>query len=382
MSSRPLTVVALSGGVDSATAAALLVEQGERVVGVTMRLYDPRGTSAAVGRCCGPRDVEDARRVASHLGIPFYVVDHSAEFVRTVIADFIAEYGDGRTPNPCVRCNEHIKFTPLWRWARAIGATSLVTGHYARIVDTDEGRQLARARDANKDQSYFLFAMPRSALSWVRFPLGELTKEQVRQQARRLGLPNSTKAESQEICFIPDGDHAAFVAAQRPEAIRPGAILDGRGGIVGRHDGVHRFTVGQRRGLGSARPSRPGETPRPRYVVAIDPRAATITVGEAGEVLRREMVVDSLVLWQRDLPATARVQIRHRHPAQPASLHRHSDGPVEVHFTEPQRAPAPGQAAVFYVDERVIGGGFIASPSPDVVPAAGLARAIRTAIRS
>src|SRR5262245_31192466 len=250
-------VVALSGGVDSATACALLVEAGHRVVGMTLRLYDARGTAASAGgRCCGPRDIEDARAVCAHLGVPFYVVDHEEEFRRAVIDDFVAEYAAGRTPNPCVRCNEHVKFGPLLRRARALGATRLATGHYARL----EGGRLRRAVDAAKDQSYFLFAMPPSVREATIFRLGGLTKDEVRAHAARLGLPNAAKPESQEICFVPDGDHAAFV--ERRAGVAPGEIVDRDGVVVGRHDGVHRFTVGQRRGLGVARGAA-------QYVVAV-----------------------------------------------------------------------------------------------------------------
>src|SRR5215470_12484595 len=207
----PLVVAALSGGVDSATAAGLLVEQGHRVVAMTMRLYDARGTAASAGgRCCGPRDVEDARAVCAHLGIPHYVVDLAAEFGAAVVEDFVEAYLAGETPNPCVKCNQHIKFTPLLERARAIGADVLVTGHYARIVDGG----LYRGVDAGKDQSYFLFSMPGHELGAVRFPLGGLDKDAVRAEAHRLGLPNASKPESQEICFVPNGDYAGFVSAQ------------------------------------------------------------------------------------------------------------------------------------------------------------------------
>src|SRR5215207_220607 len=248
----PLVVAALSGGVDSAAAAALLVEQGRQVVGMTMRLYDARGTPASSGgRCCGPRDVEDARAVCAHLGIPFYVVDLAAEFGAAVVDDFVEAYLSGETPNPCVKCNQHIKFTPLLERARAIGADILVTGHYAQIVNNE----LRRGIDAGKDQSYFLFSMPADELGAVRFPLGGMTKDEVRAHALRLGLPNAKKEESQEICFVPDGDYAGFVSAQALRKGRTlpsaGAIVDGSGEVVGRHDGVHRFTIGQHRGLGN-----------------------------------------------------------------------------------------------------------------------------------
>src|SRR5690349_9688678 len=234
---------------------------------MTLRLYDARGTTASVGgRCCGPRDMEDARRVASHLGIPFYVVDLAEEFERRVMDDFVDAYLDGRTPNPCARCNQHIKFTPLLRRARALGADVVATGHYARL----DGGRLRRAVDADKDQSYFLFAMPAHELDAVRFPLGGLTKEEVRARARAFDLPNADKPESQEICFVPDGDYAGFVErkalARRPV---PGPIVDESGAVLGTHQGTHRFTVGQRRGIGIA-------SADPLYVTRIDPSRSAV----------------------------------------------------------------------------------------------------------
>ncbi|HEY2747407.1 MAG TPA: tRNA 2-thiouridine(34) synthase MnmA, partial [Polyangia bacterium] len=274
VSSNTPIAVALSGGVDSATAAALLVEAGHRVVGLTMRLYDARGTTAAVGRCCGPRDIEDARRVAAHLGIPFYVCNYEDEFHARVVDDFVAEYVAGRTPNPCVRCNQHIKFTPLLQRARALGCATLATGHYARIDEGADGvLRLARARDRKKDQSYFLFNMPPAALAQVIFPLGDLDKDAVRAHAKRLGLPNCDKPESQEICFVPDGDYAAFVAKRAP-AVAAGEIVDGDGRVLGAHDGVHHFTIGQRRGIGVS--AGDGQA---RYVVSVDALTRRVTVG-------------------------------------------------------------------------------------------------------
>ena len=359
-------VVALSGGVDSATAAALLVESGRRVIGVSMRLYDASGTSAAVGRCCGPRDLEDARRVAAHLGIPFYVANYEAEFTRHVVDDFVAEYVSGRTPNPCVRCNQHIKFTPLLRRARALGARTLVTGHYARLVARDGRRHVARAVDAGKDQSYFLFNMPASALDAVEFPLGSLTKDEVRAHARRLGLPNAGKAESQEICFVPDGDYAAFVERRAPDGVHGGEIVDGDGRVLGRHHGVHHFTVGQRRGI---------RVPalEPRYVLGVDAAARRVTVGPASALDHTSILVEEIT-WAAGVegaasgppsgPLRAAVQIRYRHAAQPATLTPLEGGRARVDFDHSERAPAPGQAAVFYDGEVVIGGGFIAAAGP------------------
>jgi tRNA-specific 2-thiouridylase len=355
---RETIVVALSGGVDSATVAGLLVEQGHRVVGVSMRLYDARGTSASVGgRCCGPRDLEDARRVAAHLDIPFYVANYEAEFTARVVDDFVAEYTAGRTPNPCVRCNQHIKFTPLLKRARALGAGALATGHYARIERSPDGAlRLARARDAHKDQSYFLFNMPRAALSFVRFPLGEMEKDEVRSHARRLGLPNADKPESQEICFVPDGDYAAFVESRAPAATRVGQIVDGDGRVLGEHGGVHRFTVGQRRGIRVA-------ALEPRYVVGVDAETARVTVGPASALERASIVIDD-VEWAGGEPTQslrAGVQIRYRHAPAPATVEQLGGSRARVTFDRPERAPAPGQAAVFYDGEVVLGGGFISA---------------------
>ena len=349
-----LVVAALSGGVDSATAAALLVEQGHRVVGMTMRLYDARGTAmASGGRCCGPRDIEDARAVCAHLGIPHYVIDLEAEFTTAVVDDFVEAYLAGETPNPCVKCNQHIKFTPLLQRARAIGGDVLVTGHYARIVDTDGGPALARGVDPGKDQSYFLFSMPPGELASVRFPLGELTKDEVRAQAARLGLPNAAKAESQEICFVPDGDYAGFVAAaarRRGRAPAAGAIVDEDGRVLGRHDGVHRFTVGQRRGLGGL-----GE---PRYVTAIDP-TGEVRVGPRAAAERTALELRDL-RWLSPPRAAldAAVQVRHRGTPIPAEVAVDGDR-ASLTLGAPAVA-APGQAAVLYAGDRVLAGGWIA----------------------
>ena len=348
-----LVVAALSGGVDSATAAGLLVEQGRRVVGMTMRLHD--SGPAAEGRCCGPRDLEDARAVCAHLGIPHHVIDLSAEFTAAVVENFIEAYLAGETPNPCVKCNQHIKFTPLLARARAVGADLLVTGHYARIAD----HGLYRGRDAGKDQSYFLFSMPGDELGAVQFPLGGMTKDEVRAHAERLGLPNARKAESQEICFVPDGDHAGFVAraavTRRP---KPGAIVDEAGAVVGRHDGVHRFTVGQHRGLGNLATPKPGDK---LFVTAIDPDRAEVRVGPRASAERTELAIHD-IRWLSE-PRTAlsgHVQVRHRGQPIASEIRTSSDyRTAHVRLSEPVVA-APGHAAVIYDRDRVLAGGWIA----------------------
>ena len=350
----PLVVAALSGGVDSATAAALLVEQGYRVVGMTMRLYDARGTAASSGgRCCGPRDIEDARAVCAHLGIPHYVIDLAGEFGDTVVEDFVEAYLAGETPNPCVKCNQHIKFTPLLARARAIGADVLVTGHYAQISDGG----LYRGLDAGKDQSYFLFSMPSDELGAVRFPLGGMTKDEVREHAVRLGLPNATKAESQEICFVPDGDYAGFVAAAALRRGRTlpiaGSIVHDDGRVVGQHEGVHKFTVGQHRGLGNL------TTKDKLYVTAIDPARGEVRVGPREAAERRELTIRDL-RWLSPPQAalSAAVQVRHRGTPIAAEITVDGDR-ATVHLGEPTVA-APGQAAVLYAGTRVLAGGWIA----------------------
>lgn len=356
MTQRERIVVALSGGVDSATCAGLLVEAGHEVVGISMRLYNAKGTaSASGGRCCGPRDLEDARVVCAHLGIPFFVANYEDEFRRTVIDNFVATYQRGETPNPCVRCNEQVKFLPLLHRARALGATALATGHYAQLDGQPGQRRLRRGVDARKDQSYFLFGMPRSALDFVQFPLGGMTKDEVRAHARRLLLPVSEKPESQEICFVPDGDYAGFVQRQGAATTSGGDLVDESGRVLGRHDGVHHYTIGQRRGIGIGLGS-------PQYVVAIDALTRRVRIGPKQSLYsNRARVAD--VRWLGESPGEivrCGVQIRYRRAAQLATLQRTSESTVEVQFDEPELAVTPGQAAVFYDGDRVLGGGFIA----------------------
>ncbi len=355
---RERLVIAMSGGVDSSTAAAMLVDAGHDVVGVTLRLYDASGTVASIGgRCCGPRDIEDARATAAHLGIPHHVIDESAAFSAAVIDDFVAEYRAGRTPNPCVRCNERIKFGPLLSFVDAVGATALATGHYARLLldSQDGGVALRRARDADKDQSYFLFGVRPEILARVRFPLGDKTKDEVRALAHRFGLPNADKADSQEICFIPDGDHVAFLDA-RGGGGPAGAIVDDQtGAALGAHAGTHAFTVGQRRGL-------PASSER-RFVLRIDGATGEVRVGPRDRLGRDRLRVSD-VRWldprAGDAARRCAVQIRHRALAAPAWIEPSGDGATLVRLDQPAFGVAPGQAAVFYDgDDRVLGGGWI-----------------------
>jgi tRNA-uridine 2-sulfurtransferase len=352
---RPRVVVAMSGGVDSSAAAALLCEQGAEVVGVTLKLYDASGTAASLGgRCCTPRDIEDARATAAALGFAHYVLDHSEAFSRAVIDDFVSEYQSGRTPNPCVRCNQHLKFGPLVRFARAVGAEFLATGHYARLDVDGGGVRLRRAVDRDKDQSYFLFGVRPQLFSFVRFPLGAMTKAEVRAEARRLRLPNSDKPDSQQLCFIPDGDHKAFVEARGGGP--PGDLVDEQGHVLGRHPGTHHFTVGQRKGLPPG-----GER---RFVVRIDAATGRVLVGPRQLLGRREIRVED-VRWlvpfgAEAAPLRCAVQIRHHAAAHPATISSGAGSDLQVVFDHPVEGVAPGQAAVLFQDDVVLGGGWIA----------------------
>lgn len=358
---RPRVLAAMSGGVDSSVAAALLKEQGYEVVGVAMRLgpeMEGKTGRALEASCCSAADFDDARRVAERLGFPFYVVDLRVDFEARVIRNFVSEYLNGRTPNPCVLCNREIKFDRLWQRARALQADYVATGHYARIVRGTHGRlHLLRAHDAAKDQSYFLFSLTQTELARTLFPLGEMTKAEVRAKARALGLVNAEKRESQEICFVNDGNYAAVVERMCDQAqVRPGKIVTPDGTVHGSHLGIHHFTVGQRRGLGvSAR--------EPLYVREIRPATAQVVVAERAMLNARGLVLESLSMVEPSAFRTgtldAEVKIRYRHAALAATISTLSDCRAEVLFHTLGPAVTPGQACVIYCGEEVLGGGFI-----------------------
>ncbi|MGE3401835.1 MAG: tRNA 2-thiouridine(34) synthase MnmA, partial [Vicinamibacterales bacterium] len=340
----------------SSVAAALLAEQGHDVVGFSMQLYDHRGPEA-FGSCCSIDDLHDARRVASVLGFPHYIVNFERQFQDTVVSNFVREYAAGRTPIPCAHCNSDLKFATLLDRARGLGAEHVATGHYARVEQAPDGRWLLkRSADAEKDQSYFLFSLTQEQLSHAVFPVGALRKAEVREQARRLSLAVADKPDSQEICFVPDGDYAAFVARKAPETLQGGVIVDEEGHALGRHDGVHRFTVGQRKGLGI------GGTTAPLYVLKIDAASRAVTVGPR-EALDRGALTASGVNWIAvDPPASplrVSAQIRHRHTAAPGRVVALPGGRAEFTFDTPQPAVTPGQAVVFYDGDLVVGGGWI-----------------------
>jgi tRNA-specific 2-thiouridylase len=358
-------VVAMSGGVDSSVAAALLVDAGLEVVGVTLQLHDQRTTRRDGRSCCAGRDLADARAVAERLGIRHYVVDREARFREAVIEEFAASYAAGRTPVPCVRCNERVKFTDLLELARDLGAAALATGHYARRLEGTAGPELHRAVDRRRDQSYFLFATRPDQLAFLRFPLGGLDKEEVRRIAAERGLPVADKPDSQDLCFVARGEHAELVGTFRPEALAAGEIVHVDGRALGRHAGIARFTVGQRRGLKVAA----GE---PLYVTAIDAARARVEVGP-----RRAALVEACGLegcsWLAEPAAHERLEVRHRYnePAVPARVEPSEGGRVEVRFLEPQAGVAPGQACVAWRGTRLLGGGWIAATRPAGAEAVG-----------
>ena len=344
-------VVAMSGGVDSSAASALMLEAGHDVLGITLRVWS-YGDAARCGSCCSPEDIDDARGVADALGIPFYVADAEELFRERVVQPFVDGYLQGRTPIPCVACNEDVKFGFMLRRARSLGA-KLATGHYARIADDGGRLRLLRAKDPAKDQSYFLFKLGQDALRDVLFPVGDLSKAEVRAVAERRGLRVSHKPESMEICFVPDGDYAGFV--ERLAGPQPaGELVNEAGETLGRHAGIHRFTIGQRRGLGLSAPA-------PLYVERIDAARHQVVVGPAAALARERFTV-LRPAWVDACPEpdeTVQVRIRHRHAGAAARVAPLDAGRVSVELLEPVRAVTPGQAAVFYRGAEVLGGGFI-----------------------
>ena len=351
-------VVAMSGGVDSSAVAGLLHEAGHEVIGVTLQLYDHGAAIGRKGACCAGQDIHDAKRVADRLGIPHYTIDAEARFAKAVIADFADSYAAGETPVPCVRCNQTVKFADLTAMARELGAERLATGHYVRRIDTANGAELHRAADPNRDQSWFLFATTQAQLDFCEFPLGGMPdKRAVRDLASRFGLATADKPDSQDICFVPSGTYADVVAKLRPDAMAGGDIVTADGSVVGHHDGIARFTVGQGKRLGNAA-MRDGER---QMVVATEPATRRIVIGP------RTTGTDTLTLrevnWLVPEPAQAlrcSVKLRARDTLRPAWVDATPDGAI-VRLDE-ATLPAPGQACVFYTDDRVLGGGIIRRP--------------------
>jgi tRNA-specific 2-thiouridylase len=367
----PRTIaVAMSGGVDSSTVAAMLRAEGHNVVGLTMQLWNQRrlagheGMPAAVtGRCCSLDDVYDARRVAETIGVPYYVVNHEERFERDVVRPFVQEYLSGRTPIPCSLCNNHLKFDQLLVVAQQIGAEAVATGHYARVeFDKPSGRWLLkRGADRSKDQTYFLFGLTQEQLSRTLFPLGGMTKPEVRDLARKHGLALAEKRDSQEICFVPGGDYKKFLDAylgEQGESLpdTAGELVTTDGCVIGEHAGIHNFTVGQRKGLGVA-------TGSPLYVIQINGQQRQVVVGEKENLYSKTLIAkrtNLISVDELDQPARVTVKIRHRHEPAPATIERNGADEILVSFDEPQRAVTPGQAAVFYDSDVVVGGGWIA----------------------
>ncbi len=352
-------VAAMSGGVDSSVTAALLAEQGYDVIGITLQLYDYGAATARPGTCCAGKDIHDARRVAEQMGIPHYVLDFEDRFRDEVMDDFADSYLAGETPIPCVRCNQTVKFRDLVSRARDLQADVLATGHYVRRIEGPRGAELHRAADGGRDQSYFLFATTRDQLEYLRFPLGDMPKSETRAHAGRFGLVVADKPDSQDICFVPGGNYADVVKKMRPGAAEPGDIVDLDGAVLGRHEGILHYTVGQRRGLGIGGGGA-------LYVVRLDPETRRVIVGPKGSLMESEISVRELNWLGAPLdggPREVTVKLRSMQEAVPASIRSDGEGSALVTLSAAQAGVAPGQACVAYDGERVLGGGWISRPS-------------------
>jgi tRNA-specific 2-thiouridylase len=355
-SEKKRVLLGMSGGVDSSVAGYLLREQGYDVVGVTMKVWPQDCISRAEDKCCGPQAVADARNVAHSLGIPHYVVDEADQFERVVIDYFSSEYQAGRTPNPCVMCNEKLKFGSLWQKAEALGCDYIATGHYAIIEHHDGRAVLRKGADPRKDQSYFLFSLRQAQLLRALTPLGAMSKPDIREIARSLGLKVADKVDSQEICFVPGNDYKAFLRSHLGATeFHEGGIYDLEGNFIAEHGGIELFTIGQRKGL-------PGGSPQPRYVVDIDPETNRVIVGGAEDLVSEEFEIDRVNWVSRgvsDEPLEVAVKIRYAHPGTKATLFPLPGDRARLQLHEPQKAVTPGQAAVFYDRDVVLGGGWI-----------------------
>jgi tRNA-specific 2-thiouridylase len=354
---RTRVVVGMSGGVDSSATAALLLEQGYDVVGITLKLWPQDCVSRAEDKCCGPQAVTDARAVCYKLGIPYYLIDEAAEFQSKVIQYFANEYKAGRTPNPCVMCNQNLKFGRLIERADQLGAQFIATGHFARLETSPDGSRtlLKRGLDQRKDQSYFLFSLRQEQLARALFPLGEKTKSDTREVARHCQLKTADKEESMEICFVPDNDYGGFLQQAKLVEKHRGEIVNLHGQVLGHHDGIEFYTIGQRKGLGIS-------SPNPLYVIELDAASNRVVVGDDSALERDEFVVDRCNWIAFDDPPESlevTTKIRYNHPGTPATLTPLSDGRAQVKMHTPQRAITPGQAAVFYREDLVLGGGWI-----------------------
>jgi tRNA-uridine 2-sulfurtransferase len=355
MDSSNKIVIALSGGVDSSVAAALLKERGREVVGISLQLWNySSDVDNRFGTCCSLDDLADARRVAHKVGIPFYVLNLEKEFREEVVDYFTSEYLKGRTPIPCTLCNQKLKFDRLFQKAEGFGIERIATGHYAEIVQIEGRFSVRRGADLSRDQSYFLFNLSQEQLSRLEFPLADLEKSEVRRLAESIGLNVAGKSESREICFIPDNDYAGFIASEVPEAFKEGQIVNESGDVLGTHKGYPSFTIGQRKGLNI------GGLKEPHFVTGISPDENKITVGLKADLYQDEFYVDS-TNWQLNVngPFKALAQIRYRHKAAPATITPLENNRAKVNFDEPQLSIAAGQSAVFYRDDCIVGGGWI-----------------------